>query len=123
MASDDIRAVVMLLAQDMCDIRLIVTSDGVLSPDEAIMPFFVLMSRLGIEGIPLFAGRRLGKDAPAWRDWNRKFLSNSSASEKPNEGISHDAHEKIVSVLGNGRDSFSVSVPGPPDQSGRCHKT
>lgn len=75
MGLDDLRALVMLLNSDMADIRLIVTSDGSLSPGKGIENLNRLLTHLKQENIPTVMGRKLEKPAPPWRDWTKDVLS------------------------------------------------
>jgi len=69
MALDDVRAIAMLLNSDLMDIPLIVTSDGVVSPQEGCKNLETLLRYFKRQDIKIARGRVLGKPAPPWRAW------------------------------------------------------
>lgn len=70
MALDDIRALAMLLNSDMVDIPLIVTSDGVASPQTGFQSLTRLLKYFKRKDIKIAEGKILGKPAPLWRSWS-----------------------------------------------------
>lgn len=91
MGLDDTRALVMLLNRDMADIRLIVATDGAVSPaagHKNIKTLLSLFPRLKTSHITIAAGRDTGKKAPPWRQWSKDILDfghpgTRGAKEKP----------------------------------------
>jgi len=75
MGLDDLRALVLLLNSDMADIRLIVTSDGSLSPETGQKNLNRLLAHLKHKTIPTAVGRNLDKPVPPWRSWTKDILS------------------------------------------------
>jgi len=67
MALDDVRALVMLFNQDMADTLLVVTSDGVVSPELGARNLRKLLTLLGKKNIRIAQGRQLDKESPGWR--------------------------------------------------------
>jgi pyrimidine-specific ribonucleoside hydrolase len=101
MGLDDLRALVMLFNSDMADIRLIVTSDGNLSPEKGIENLNRLLKYLKQEKIPTVMGRKLDKAAPPWREWTRELLSFlPAATSHPGENkIDLNTSSAIVNTL------------------------
>jgi len=99
MALDDIRAIAMLLNSDMVDIPLIVTSDGVLSPQVGCQSLETLLRHFERENIKIAKGRVLGKPAPRWRSWSQdlKWPEVDVASYKV--AVGDAAAEEIVGTL------------------------
>lgn len=113
MASDDIRALIMLLHQDMCDIRLMVTSDGVLSPREGAAGLKILMTMMNREGIPVIAGRDLGKTPPPWRAWNRGMLKPDAPRDMTDKISAGNAGEHIAAILNRAKEPHLYFCLGP----------
>ncbi len=68
-AVDDIRALALLLEAG-ADIRLIVTSDGVLPPQEGRKTVRRILSYFDRSDIPVAAGQSTDGPPPEWRKWN-----------------------------------------------------
>ncbi len=73
MALDDIRAIAMLLNSDLVDIELIVTSDGVSSPQVGAQNLETLLRYFNRGDIEIGKGRFLGLAAPGWRAWSENL--------------------------------------------------
>ncbi len=65
--ADDLRAITMLINAGMTDIRLIATSDGVVSPETGSESVARLLHALHRPDIPVAAGRELTMDPPPFR--------------------------------------------------------
>lgn len=68
--ADDIRAIAMLVNSGGADIRLIVTSDGVLAPQQAGASVMKLLACMGQPHIPVASGSALPMDPPPFRKLN-----------------------------------------------------
>lgn len=68
--SDDIRGLALLFHAGQVDVRLIVTSDGVLAPDQARDSVVRLMACMDQKSIPVVAGKPLNIDPPQFREPN-----------------------------------------------------
>ncbi len=77
-ALDDIRAVAMLL-NTSGSVRLIVTSDGVLSPESAKTNMNRVLKALDRSDIPVATGRGLTADPPPFRAFNQSLIPASSS--------------------------------------------
>ncbi len=99
MALDDIRAIAMLLNSDMVDIRLIVTSDGAVSPKTGCKSLIRLLRYFGRQEIPVAAGKVLGKRAPQWRSWTEDVKWPEINVGDNKTALDHPASEEIVRAL------------------------
>ena len=72
-AVDDIRAITMLINTGMTDIRLIATSDGVVSPETGHKSITNLLHALQRSDIPVAVGRELSIESPAFRETNKNL--------------------------------------------------
>ncbi len=70
-AADDLRAIAMLLNAGTADIRLIVTSDGVLAPKDAEQSIQRLLRCLDHPNIPVAGGKKLTLEGPPFRALNK----------------------------------------------------
>ena len=99
MALDDARALVMLLNQDMCNVLLMVTSDGAVSPETGYRNLKKLLTQLNKEDIQVAIGRELHKKKPPWRSWAEKIFSFDKPDVPLKKVKSQPAAESIVNVL------------------------
>jgi len=84
MALDDARTLIMLLNSDMTDIRLIVSSDGAVSPQKGCENIRRLLNYFNRKDIPVAVGRASDKPAPLWRSWSENLnLPDSEAVSDP----------------------------------------
>lgn len=110
MGLDDLRALVLLLNSDMADIRLIVTSDGSLSPETGHENLKRLLVHYKQKNIPTAAGRELDKPAPPWRGWTKSVLSFLPEAPPP---PGKTAVAAIVNVLKATESPFIYLCLGP----------
>jgi len=113
MGIDDLRALVMLLNQDMARIHLIVTSDGCLSPVQGIRQIHMLYRQLNLPPPRLGAGRNLSQPPPPWRVFNTRILAETGESRGPEPGRVEGAPQQIVSVLQNSDERLVYLCLGP----------
>jgi pyrimidine-specific ribonucleoside hydrolase len=113
MALDDVRAISMLLNSEMVDIPLILTSDGVLSPQAGLQNLQMVLTYFKREDIKVAKGRVLGKPPPQWRSWceDLKWPEMDSASYKTAAGES--APEEIVKTLKSQDEQILYLCLGP----------
>ena len=83
-AFDDIRALSLLMNGGDVDVRLIVTSDGVLDPVSGKENLIRLISYFDKKDIPVVAGEDLSKDPPPFRRLNQK-MNWSDSPEAPDK--------------------------------------
>ena len=118
-AADDMRAVAMLLNAGSVDVRLIVTSDGVLSPQKSKEAVQKLLTCLKKDGIPVVAGEKSGKPAPEFRKLNESLnwpeCTNMYASKYASKTDSTDitASSAILSAINGSDDEFLYLSLGP----------
>lgn len=86
---DDLRAILMLLADHEFEVLAITTNEGSLTPAEGLRKIRALLKTLYHEGIPTAAGRNLNIQPPPWRGFCQKirwgeeepsFLADSSSA-------------------------------------------
>jgi pyrimidine-specific ribonucleoside hydrolase len=99
MALDDVRAITMLLNSDMVDIPLIVTSDGVLSPQDGCKNLEMLLRYFKREDIKIARGRTLDKPAPPWRSWCGDLKWPQMEAPPFEIAVGDQAPEEIVKTL------------------------
>lgn len=99
MGLDDLRALVLLLNSDMADIRLMVTSDGNLSPGTGQKNLTRLLTHLKRNNIPTAVGGKRDKPAPPWRSWTKDILSSLPKTPGPTGKTISPASSAIVNVL------------------------
>lgn len=73
MGSDDARAIIMLLNAGSVDVRLMVTSDGVLAPDTGQDVLSRVLTALNRPDIPTARGERLSMPVPPFRGMNEEL--------------------------------------------------
>ncbi len=83
-AVDDIRAIAQMLDAG-ADIRLIVTSDGVLSPENGLEAVKRTLAYFGRTDIPVAAGSSLDAPPPEWRTWNSEMNWPAAAQLYPSD--------------------------------------
>ncbi len=99
MALDDVRTLVMLLNSDMTDIRLIVSSDGAVSPQKGCENIRRLLNSFNRKDIPVAVGRTSDKPAPLWRSWSENLnIPDSESDSNPSEPFI-PATEAILKAL------------------------
>ncbi len=115
MAIDDARAITMLLNQDFIDLKLIVTSDGAVSPETGQKSLRSLLSFLKIEKVLIAAGRHLNKVPPAWRSWSKNIFSKGfkNINVSKNKHNLHEAPKEIVKLLNSENTKFIYLCLGP----------
>ena len=95
-AVDDIRALALLLGAG-ADIRFIVTSDGVRSPQGGKQAMKRVLSYFGRPDIPVAAGKSLSAPPPQWRKWNRHLNWPDNAKPgKPGQSGTTPAETAII---------------------------
>ncbi len=99
MALDDIRAIAMLLNADLLDIKLIVTSDGVSSPQVGAQNVETLLRYFKRGDIRIGKGRFLGLAAPAWRAWSENLKWPPMNSTEVAIATDRPAAQEIVNTL------------------------
>lgn len=99
MALDDMRALTILLNSHMADIRLIVTSDGVVSPHKGARNLARLLNLMGRNEIPAAAGRELGKPAPPWRNLSENAIKPFKEEASLEKDLRDEAAREIVRIL------------------------
>jgi pyrimidine-specific ribonucleoside hydrolase len=99
-AADDIRAIAMLLNSGSVDIRLIATSDGVLSPKQAHQSIQHLLACLNQSGIPIIDGNERSVAPPPFRELNES-LKWPECVVRPTEGDTSgvSASAAIISAI------------------------
>lgn len=113
MALDDMRALILLINQDLADIRLITTADGALAPEEGLRSLRLLLARLGKTNVPLASGRTLNQPAPAWREWTGKILEETPAAEARGKISPPQAAQATAETLRNLRSQAVYLALGP----------
>ena len=113
MALDDMRALILLINQDLADIRLITTADGALAPEKGLRSLRLLLTRLGKANIPLASGRALNQPAPAWREWTEKILGENPAGGAQGKSSPPRAAQAIAETLHNQRSQAMYLALGP----------
>lgn len=98
-ALDDIRALVMLLNQEICDVLLTVTSDGAVSPEVGHRNIKKLFTYFNNEDIKIAMGRNLHKEPPPWRSWSKKIFYFDKTDVPLKKVKLRPAAEAIVNVL------------------------
>ncbi len=102
MGLDDARALVLLFNQDMCDIRLMVASDGAVSPSVGAANMGIIGAHFNAGDVPVAIGKRLNQPAPPWREWSEKIFSGQKggAKKRPANGTPFpSAAQSIVKTL------------------------
>ena len=99
MALDDIRAIAMLLNSNLVDIELIVTSDGVSSPQVGAQNLETLLRYFNRGDIEIGKGRFLGLAAPGWRSWSENLKWPSMNSTTITITADRPAAQAIVNTL------------------------
>jgi pyrimidine-specific ribonucleoside hydrolase len=120
-AADDLRAICMLLASDEVEVVAVITSDGVLDPENGLKKVRALLKSFGHEGIPTASGEISQSNPLPWRkfnqnlDWGDESLieadSKKSASDLIISSIEEEEEPVTVVCLGslaNLADAFRV---------------
>lgn len=113
-AADDVRAMAMLLNAGGADIRLIATSDGVLSPEQARQSILNLLRSLGQTGITVAAGSELSADPPLFRKLNES-LSWPESAGRPTDanGSGVTAPAAIIAAVRQSENELLYLCLGP----------
>lgn len=113
MALDDMRAITMLVNSGSAEIPLIVTSDGVLSPQLGGNRMRGILAYFDKEEIPVLEGRALNKQAPPWRAWTEE-IPFAGKKEEPGGGKpAGSAQKEIVETLKASHDPVLYLCLGP----------
>ncbi|MCK4765522.1 MAG: nucleoside hydrolase [Candidatus Aminicenantes bacterium] len=137
MALDDIRALILLFNQDMADTRLMVTSDGAVSPKTGRRSLEKLLILMGTAfpgnarsttGQPAYnkkflqapgsspvvqPGRELQKKSPPWRAWSEKIFAAAGPDASPEAKYLPPAAEVIAAVLSEAESPCVYLCLGP----------
>ena len=112
MALDDARALILLFNRDMADTRLIVTSDGAVSPETGYRNL-VSFCRYRQKAIKLAMGRKLHKKSPPWREWSGKIFSFAGTGVSVKKDNLKPAADAIVETLHSTENSCVYLCLGP----------
>jgi pyrimidine-specific ribonucleoside hydrolase len=113
MALDDIRAIVMLLNSETAQIPLIVTSDGVRSPQEGVANLYAILDYFNRRNIKVAPGKELDKPDPEFRTWIEEIRVPLSPSGLRKNFAESTAAEEIAKVMGSTQDPFLYLCLGP----------
>jgi pyrimidine-specific ribonucleoside hydrolase len=113
MALDDIRAVVMLFNSETARIPLMVTSDGVRSPEEGAKNLHAILDYFNRENITVVPGKKLNKPDPEFRAWIKEIKVPGSYSGSRGVNPQSTAAEEIVKTIGSTEDPFLYLCLGP----------
>ncbi|MEW5901243.1 MAG: nucleoside hydrolase [Acidobacteriota bacterium] len=94
---DDLRAILMFLANHEFEVLALTTSEGSLTPAEGLRKVRSLLETLHHEGIPVAAGRKLDIPPPPWRSFCQGLSWGEESSSHPADSSS--AVELISSIL------------------------
>ena len=113
-AFDDIRALSLLMSGGDVDIRLIVTSDGVLDPSAGRENMHRLLSYFHRKDIPVAAGGELSKDTPPFRRLNNKMVwPTTSGVSGEVDSPAESAPDRIAAAVKNAGSSVLYICLGP----------
>jgi len=113
MALDDIRAIAMLLNSKAAQIPLIVTSDGVRSPQEGVKNLNAILDYFNRSNIKVAPGKKLDKPDPECRTWIKEIKVPGSISGSETDFPESSAAEEIAKMLGSTEDPFLYLCLGP----------
>ncbi|MBN1833551.1 MAG: nucleoside hydrolase [Deltaproteobacteria bacterium] len=113
MALDDIRAIVMLLNSETAQIPLMVTSDGVRSPEEGAKNLNAILKHFNRGNTRIAPGKRLDKPDPEYRAWIKEIKVPGNLSGSETDFPESTAAEEIVKTIGSTGDSFLYLCLGP----------
>ncbi|MCX6257735.1 MAG: nucleoside hydrolase [Bacteroidia bacterium] len=109
-ATDDLRAICLLLAQKETSIAAITAADGSLAPEEGYIKVKSLLTDLNMSDIPVGTGRRLDNPPPSWR----KFCSETRWGNETNiKSNSITALQLIFGVLDAATNPVTIICLGP----------
>lgn len=111
MALDDARALALLLVAPDVVVKAVVTSDGACPPLTGATNVLRVLRFLGREGIPVGAGRDLGKPAPVWAE--RSATLGWSSLPAPTNAAIADAALLLDAALGNSSNQVTWFCLGP----------
>jgi pyrimidine-specific ribonucleoside hydrolase len=112
--ADDVRAMIMLLNSGESDIRLIVTSDGVLAPKTGKRFCRKLLACMNRPGIPVAAGTELAVPAPQFRKINEMLSWPKCGDSKKNDNDSNrDAVGAVLSAINSSGNEVLYLCFGP----------
>jgi pyrimidine-specific ribonucleoside hydrolase len=113
-AADDVRAIAMLMSSGSADIRLIVTSDGVLSPETGRKVVMNLICCLDASTVPVVAGAHLSAPPPSFRKRNESLAWQACpAPEKDLTAPPSNAAAAIVSAVKRAENQVLYLCLGP----------
>jgi len=107
-AFDDLRAILLLLADHEVEVLAITTSEGALLPQEGYKKVKSLLSLLHHEGIPVAAGIRNNSPVPAYRD----FASNVSWGSGNSDSSNIKAVDLMISAYQNEEQKITLICLG-----------
>jgi pyrimidine-specific ribonucleoside hydrolase len=98
-ALDDLRALSMLFNSQVVDIRLVTTSDGVLSPERGAHHVHKLLTHLH-QHVPIVSGEVYQASGPEWRKWNSRLeWPDRQDRTADGEGIKKNAAQQMSRFL------------------------
>ena len=109
---DDIRALSMLLDSRVTDIRLITTSDGVVSPQRGLQYMRNLTRYLHAE-VSLACGEEIDRPAPEWRAWNAELDWPAEAKHPRRGEVSKNAPSRLAQVIAGTKSPIALLCLGP----------
>lgn len=113
-AADDIRAMAMLLNSGGVDIRLIVTSDGVLAPETGELFCRKLLACMNRPDIPVAAGSPLGAPGPEFRKLNEMLAWPACGSNvKASIDSGRNAADAVISAIISAENEVLYLCLGP----------
>lgn len=113
MALDDIRAIVMLLNSETAQIPLMVTSDGVRSPEEGVKNLHAILDYFNRTNIKVVPGKKLNKPDPEFRAWIKEIKVPRSLSASETDSPEGPAVEEIAKTIDSTEDPFLYLCLGP----------
>ncbi len=109
---DDIRALSMLLDSRVADIRLITTSDGVVSPQRGLQYMRNLTGYLHAE-VSLACGEETDRPAPEWRAWNAELDWPAEAKHPGRGEVSRNAPSRLAQEIAKAKSPIVLLCLGP----------
>jgi pyrimidine-specific ribonucleoside hydrolase len=113
MALDDMRAIVMLLNSETAQIPLMVTSDGVRSPQEGVKNLNAILRYFNRTNIKVVPGKKLDKPDPECRTWIKEIKVPGSLRGSETDFPEDAAAQEIAKTIGSTEDPFLYLCLGP----------
>jgi pyrimidine-specific ribonucleoside hydrolase len=109
-ASDDLRAISLILSQPGINILAFLTSDGSVAPAKGAVKVNSILGTFGKKDIPVAAGNVLQGNGPAWRSFNTRL----SWGESQNDEVSAVKPVQLLKDILTGQDErVSLVCLGP----------